>query len=334
MSEEKKFHVPEVRTEYGRGFLTEYWKDEKPLPIMTGGALPLYYLQQGVKTLFALPMSNTITVITIAISLFLFSGFLLFLKNTDRIISNIGSSLEVTVFLKSGAPQDAVEGFVSELGHWSSVRSVKYVSKEEALQSLRGQVGRDSSFLAVLEKENALPASVDLMLHPDEVGINQVETVVEKLREESIVDEVVYGSEWVGKVQGFLKVFRFFGIVILMTILATVIFLIANTIKLVIYSRRDEIEIMQLVGSTHTFIRVPFLIGGVIQGAVGSVAAVLLLSCAYFFVNYELQRSMVLGVSLSQISFLSAASIAFIVFIGVVIGAVGSLFALRQFLDV
>lgn len=331
---DSKFRMPEARVEVGRGFLKEYWKDEKPLAMMSGRELPWYYLQQGLRTISALPMSNTITIMTIAISLFLFSGFLLILKNTDRFISNIGNSLEVTVFLKDSAGSEDVLKFSEELKRSPAIRSVSYVSKEDALATLRGYLQEDSSFLDSLAGTNPLPASLDILLHADEVGVNQMETIVNRLREHSLVEDIAYGSEWVGKIQGIIKIFRFFGLVILMTILATVVFLIANTIKLVIYSRRNEIEIMKLVGSTDGFIKIPFFIGGVVQGTIGASVALILVACAVWLMNFELARSTVFGATLPSFLFLTPLSICFIVSIGIIVGAVGSLFAVRQFLDV
>lgn len=328
-----KLDLPEPPSGMGSGFLTDYWQSQEPLPKIRGFEVPFYYLSQGVRTVVALPTSSMITIFTIAISLLLFAGFLLIVQDVAQVLQEAGSSLYLTAYLKDDAPEGAVTDFIRELENNSRIRSVKYITKAEALTQFRGDLGPRGSILEGLEDKNPLPASVDIVLRAEDGGTN-AEALVTKLRQVPVVEEVAYGSEWVERAQGVLNVFRLFGLITLLIALAVIIFLISNTIKLVIYARRDEIGIMQLVGASDNFVRVPFVIGGTIQGLVGSIIGLVCLRVCFFLVRFELKSSSIIGISLPDFAFLNGWTIAGIVMIGFFVGAVGSFFALGRFMNV
>lgn len=334
MGTDSRFRVPQPKIEVGRGFLTEYWKDEKPLPRIEGIGLPVYYLEQGIRHLLALPTSSVVTVLTIAVSLFLLSGFLVTMKNIDKLITNAGSTLDMTVYVKDSAGEKEVKTFVEELRANASFVSVQFFTKDEALAQFRKELGGHQVILEGLDQGNPLPASIQLVLREDELGIGQIETVVQKLRANAVTEEVIYGSEWVKRIHRVIGFFRNIGFVGLLVILGIVMFLIANTIKLVIYARRQEIAIMKLVGSSDNFIRIPFIIGGVIQGLLGTIIGVMCLTVAFWLVNYQFAQASLFGSTFPELIFLGSGSLFVILFVGVAVGAIGSLFALRQFLDV
>lgn len=335
MSDEHSFTVPEPPTGIGSGFLTEYWKSEEPLPRIHGAEVFLYFLQRGVQTIRALPMSNAITIMTIAVSLFLLAGFLLFVQNVGRLVVSAGSTFYVTVYVKEGAPEKDVSELVRALESNPRARSVEFVSKQQALETFRRDLGPRSAFLEGIDTDNPLPASIDIVLRPDDLGIDAVTSMIEQLRTNTrVVEEVVYGNEWVEKMQGVLRVFRFLGSVGLLVIMIIVVSLIANTIKLVFYARRDEIGIMQLVGASEWFVKTPFIIGGLIQGLVGSVLGIVLLRAAFALMNSQLQRLTLFGAVLPELSFLGPMSIVAVMTLGLLIGAVGSFFSLGRFMNV
>jgi cell division transport system permease protein len=214
------------------------------------------------------------------------------------------------------------------------VDSVEFVTPQHALESFRGELAERGGFLDGLEKGNPLPASFDIGLSSAVSKKALIEEFVEQLRSSAEVDDVIYGSEWLERLQGVLKVLRFFGLLVGALMLAIVVFLISNTIKLIIYSRRDEIEIMQLVGATDATIKLPFLVGGALQGLLGSVVGLGLLGLGYGIVDYSLRGSALFGVVLPNLSFLGVGALSLIVLGGVVIGGVASLFALGRHMNV
>lgn len=334
MSSGNKFNLPEQEANLVPNFLTEYWQSREPLPSIRGVELWLYYLQRGFQTFYGLLGANMIAVLTIAVSLFLFAGVLLVLLNVDRVISEAGTSLSVSAYLKESTTNAERESLLRELRENKSIRSVTFISKEQALELFRKDLGARSSFLDGLDQDNPLPASVDLLLHPDELKVGSVDAFVGRLRENPVIEEVVYGSEWVRRMQGVIRVFRVFSFVLLGIVLCVIMFLISNTIKLVLFSRRDEIAIMQLVGARDADVRSPFVICGALQGIVGGVLALGLAHIAFTLLDFELRSSTIVGVALPSLEFLPV-WLAFGIFLfAVLIGTFGSKLAVRKFMDV
>ena len=329
-----RFSVPEPQVVLGPGVLTEHWQSGDPLPTIEGLERLWYQVQRGTHAVLALPTSAAITVATVAISLFLFGGFLLILQNVGKVLTEAGSPLHLTAYIKEGSDEGAVSAFVRDLEANTKVRQAEVVSKPQALESFRRDLGEKSTLLAGLdEKNNPLPASVEIILRPS-VSQDAVDKIVEALQQHALIQEVAYGGEWVERMQGIVQVFRLFGTVGLGVVLIIIIFLIANTIRLVIFSRREEIGIMQLVGASDSFIKVPFITGGIIQGFVGAVAGLALLKIGFSLINMHLKNSVIFGVALPEIAFLSIWTTFGIALLGIVVGAAGSFFALRKLLNV
>lgn len=334
MTNERKVSLPEPPPGLTSGVLTEIWQNQKPMPRLRGLEVLGYYLQSGVQNLYALPGSSVITMVTMALSLFLLAGFILILQNVDTLLSEAGTTLSLTAYIKPQTDEASVKEFIRMVESNSRVRSVNFVSKQQALENFKKDLGSRSAFLDGLDLDNPLPSSVDILMRPDESNIGSLEKLVNQIKQHRVVDEVVYGSEWVERMHGIIRLFRAIGFVSLFFAMGIVVFLISNTIKLVIYSRRQEIAIMQLVGASLNFIRVPFLIGGVIQGFSGSLLALIMLKIGFALLNFEVRNSNVFGVALPKLQFLSLPAVVVIILVGLVVGALGSFFALGKFLNV
>jgi len=326
------FLIPEPPTEFGSGFLAEFWNRKKTLPKLSGVELWLYYLKQGFVNLVSLPSTNVVSVATITVSFFVLASFIGLLRNAEHVVGRLGSQLSVTAYIKEGAPPAAVDRFVAELSEAPWVKYVNYISKEQALESFKDELGDRSSFLSGLGEENPLPASIDLELYSDELEVGAVNRAVERLRTNALVDEVIFGSEWVENLEGTVATFRYLGMVSLGIVLLLVLFFIANTIKLVMYARRDEIEIMKLVGATGELIAVPFVLGGMLQGVIGALLGVAASGFAFLILKVQLEELSVLGVTLAQLLFVGPVWMVSLLFLGIVMGGVGSFLALGRFL--
>ena len=333
-SDSQNLGVNEPPTGIGSGVLGAIWVEKKKLPTIAGAERTLYYLTRGVRTLLAIPANNIVSVISIGISLFLFAGFLLLLQNIDRVVSGAGNSVVVSVYFRQGSSADSIEDFLYKLRNNAAVRNFDYISKEEGLELLREEMGSQSGFLSGLQEDNPLPHSVDINVYPDELGTDRVARFLDSLRVDPIVEELIDGSEWIQRARGMLRVFRLIALVALFVSLAVVTLLISNTIRLVMYSRREEIEIMKLVGASDSFIVIPFVIGGLLQGLLGSILGLFLLRFGYVLLNNQLRGSQVFGVTFAKLSFLSLPSLIGIVVLGIVVGAIGSFISLRKFIKV
>jgi cell division transport system permease protein len=158
--------------------------------------------------------------------------------------------------------------------------------------------------------------------------------VVRRLKELPVIDEIVSSSEWAKRLRGIV---RFSGILTWMFGLAVflaAVFLISNTMRLLIYSRRDEIEIMKLVGASDSFIRFPFLIAGGLQGFFGAAAALFLGYLTFSSLGRELRGIDLFGILLPPIAFLSAGEVLLFLLFGLALGALASRFSTDRFLEV
>ena len=328
-----RINMPELPPGINQGVLAPLWEDKKEFARLSGVEVALYYLAAGFRTLLAIPANNVVAVCSIGFALFLFSGFVLILQNVDRIIERAGDTLAVSVYLKEDVSQSQVDAFLAQLENDNAVRSFEYVTKSEAFSRFRDELGTRSSFLAGVEEDNPLPASVDILMQPDEAGTGRVGRLIDRVAKKDIVEDVVYGSEWVLRVRGVLKVFRFVAIATLVITLFVIVFLIANTIRLLIYARRDEIHIMQLVGASDSFIRLPFIIGGLIQGLCGAVVGLFFLKICFESIDYQLRGSQVFSIALPRLEFLGISGVAAIICLGVLVGGGGSYLAVRKFMN-
>lgn len=330
-----KMFIPEPAPELGPGFLSSYWTAEEELPRMSRSELFRHFIARGIENVLAIPLSSGITVGTISVALFLLGGFMLFLQNVDSALTNSGAQFQLLAYLRDDVEPEAIDAFLETLKSNSTVEQVRHVTKEQALEEFRLQLGANAELLAGLSVTNPLPASVEISVRgADSIGQAATDELVNKLRNSEIIDEVTYASEWVEQSKKIIKVFRLIGITALGLVMLIVVFLISNTIKLVIYMRRHEISIMLLVGAGDDAIRVPFMLGGLIQGVVGSILGLGFLRLTYLLIEAQLRASPIIGKALPDIFFLSRISVVSILFIGAGVGCLGSLFALRKFMKV
>jgi cell division transport system permease protein len=334
MTDVNDLKINEPPSEISSGFLEDLWSSRVKLKTISGLELLWYFIQRGVQTVIALPVSNLITILTISISIFLLGGLLLGLKNIDSLISDAGNRLDITVYLKDLDSVESISNFKADLLKNPHVESVQYFTKNDALNLFKEALGSRSGFIEGLEEDNPLPASLEVKLKSAQIAETDIQNLITFAETNEIVSQVVYGSDWVNKVRAVLKIFRLFGVVVLAIVLSVVVFLITNTIKLVIYSRRDEIEIMQLVGASDGFVKIPFIVGGSLQGAIGSSLGLFLLWVGFYALNANLRASVILGVALPNLFFLSTWLCIVILVMGIFIGAVGSSLAIGKFMNV
>lgn len=317
-----------------RGFLTEIWTAKDGLPRLSTAQRWKYFLGQGFANFCALPLTSTLAAGTVAVSVFLFLGANILFSNIERILVGAGNTLTLSAFLRPETTEEAGKKLVEELGRHPSVKSATYLSKRDALISFRQTLGSRASLLNGLESENPLPASIELTILPGQNAHQEALALVQLLRKHVLVEEVVHGSEWLERAERYVDAFRLIALVLSALVLAVVSFLIGSTTKLIMYARRTEIEIMQLVGATDNFVRTPFLIGSGLQGFFGAICGVLLAYLAYLGMRAYVGGLDIFGPLAPQV-FFSSASLVLVVLLGAVGFAIlSSMLSLRRLLDV
>jgi len=273
-------------------------------------------------------MIHAISVGTISISMVLFGAFVLCFININDLIVKWGRSTSMSVYLKDGTDMDARERIEAAVRNLPGVEFKGYISKEEAMSELRETLGPQSGILTALAK-NPLPASFELVFRNGEGVRMDPGRIKEELEKIEGVDEVQYSEQWLERFEAVIYIIKLVGLVVGGLLCVAVLFIITNTIKLAIYSRREEIEIYKLVGATDWFVKAPFLIEGAIQGLVGALLALLILFGMYSF--FSLKTIRVSGLPLVNILFLPSGHMIFLLSLGLVLGLMGSFVAIGRF---
>ncbi|MDR7856557.1 permease-like cell division protein FtsX [Tissierella sp.] len=224
---------------------------------------------------------------------------------------------------------DSIEDSIKEN---EGVLSVIFQSKDQGLKILKEEWEEDSYILEGLEDDNPLQNSYIVQLK----GIEYADAVVEKVKLIDGVEDVKYYKDIIDKLMIFANYIRFGGIVIIGILVLVSVFIISNTIKITVASRKREINIMKYVGATNGYIRGPFIIEGILFGLIGAVLSIVLLNYGYeyFFKSVSDQLYVLFTVYLVSPTLLVKDIAIMFTAIGVGIGALGSIVSLKRFLNV
>jgi cell division transport system permease protein len=289
-----------------------------------------FFLKEAFGSLKRNFFMTVAALVTVFLSMVVLGGVLAFVYTTSALLKEVEQKVEISVFLKTDPDpsQDQIDAMQSEILGWTEVKSSKFVSKQEALEILRKDFADKPEILEGLTG-NPLPGKFEISL----VDPQSVETVAARFDGNSIVDEVQFGKEIKDKLFRVTSIIRNFllGFIVLLGVVA--VLLISNTIRLSIFARKREVEIMKLVGATNWFIRWPFVIEGVTVGVVGAVlAAVVVLVLNNIMVGKISSSLTFMTIPLDAVPYTSVTLI--LLAVGVVIGAVGSGIGLRRFLKI
>ena len=287
------------------------------------------YYKRAIKDMLDHRFLNAVTIVTIAIAILIASSFALFFINANVIVNSWKRGIRIMVYLKPNSSEMKIGDIKSKIEGMSGVDKVRFISKKEALERLKSQMKRQSSLLDDLQ-DNPLPDAFEVRLTDDFQNKDKVETLAARLESLSPVGEVEYGQVWLGRFTNILNLFRLTGYAMGALFFVATVLIVANTIRLVLYSRREEIEIMRLVGATDGFIRAPFYIEGVIQGALGGIIGLAALFILYIFILSNVDKG--LTSSLFALRFLSWEAFLGILICSMFVGWMGCFLSLKQFL--
>jgi cell division transport system permease protein len=266
--------------------------------------------------------------VTVLLSMAVLGVVLVFASTINSMLKDLNSKVEITVYLKDSATPTAVDAMQAQIVGWTEVKTSNYVSKDAALARLREEFKDHPEILDTLQY-NPLPASFEISLKDPK----KVDVVAARFSGNPIVDEVSYGKELAQRIFRVTSTIRNVMLVFLVLLGLVSILLISNTIRLSIFARRREVEIMKLVGATNWFIRWPFMIEGVTVGLLGAGLALAVVLVGTTVVFDRIRQSLVfMSVPFNLISPWQLAGL--LLLTGVVIGALGSGLGLRRFLKV
>jgi len=288
-----------------------------------------YVVRDGFRYVWRNKIMSMASISTVAISLFLLGFVWLFISNVNHLVSSVESELEINAYFDKAYSREQAMALTSQINQLPGVDRVSFVTKEEGLFILNGRFGPDANLPDTVGDYNPLPDMIRVRATYPEM----VPALAQRLENTSGIDTVRYGQGTVERLLTTAAWVRQAGLFGLVAISLAAIFLISTSIRLTVYSRREEINIMRLVGATNWYIRWPFLIEGVFIGLFGS-----LLACGVLYYGY-LQLGVYMAENLQFIPLLNDPEILFnmgytILAYGGGLGLVGSFLSVFRYLSV
>ncbi|PLT32592.1 permease-like cell division protein FtsX [Bacillus sp. V5-8f] len=271
------------------------------------------------------------SVSAVTVTLLLVGVFFVIMMNLNHIAGNVEKDVEIRIHLDSAANEQDKDLIGKKLEQMPEVDTVTFSPKEKELDNLIDDLGEDGHAFKLFEQDNPLrDVYVVKTKSPQDVV-----KVAKKIEGINYVQRVRYGQGYVEKLFDVVNVARNIGIVLILGLLFTAMFLISNTIKITIFARRNEIEIMRLVGATNSFIRWPFFLEGLWLGVLGSIVPIILIATGYYYlyetispkINIKFVELLLVNPFIIQVS-------AILVLLGALIGIWGSMMSVRKFLKI
>jgi len=291
--------------------------------------MKLFFFKRALQDILNNRFLNTVTVITIALSVLIVSSFALFFTNANELLDTWKKGIRALVYLDPSANEANRLDLKYNIQQLEGVSEARFISRKDALDQMRVQMGRQASLLEGLES-NPLPDAFEVRLKPESQTMADIERLSRAIEALPHIDKVEYGQQWIGKFTSIINVFKFVGYAMGGLFLVATLFIVANTVRLVLYSRQEEIAIMRLVGATDRFIKFPFYIQGLALGGVGGMIGMSGLYIAFYFISQKFHNS--LSAELLDMHFLNLEIIAAIVAGSMLVGWVGCFVSLKQFL--
>ena len=290
-----------------------------------------YFIREALLNIKRNKLLNTITIAMIAVSLSIFGLFLLIYVNLNTIVRHWSDSVQIIAYLDQQPSDDERLQIDSLIRDIASVDSVDFVSQEKALEKLKQRLSGHEDLLEGLES-NPLPASFEIRLQRKAQNLEGVQEVVAQLKSISKFDDIQYGRKWLENLTIVINILKFLGVFLGLFLFLTVIFIVSNTIKLTLYSREEELNIMKYIGATESFIKGPFLAEGIVRGFLGSTCSLIFLYLLFLLFVTVTRFSSSSLFQFASIRFFSFSFMVGMLVLGSVLGWCGSLLTLHRFL--
>lgn len=284
----------------------------------------------AIKSLFRNKTISIATIVNIMVTLTIYGIFLIIMNVIVTNVNDVESKLQLKIYLKDSITVEQQQAVKQAIEQVEGINEVYYESKSEALSNFREQL-KDYAWMieGYDDTNNPLPSSYVIKINSPDISYK----IEEKLQGLEGIDDIGSDKVLVREVSKISSFIRAAWIILSFILILVSLFLIMNTIKLTIYSRRKEVYIMKFVGATDWFIRWPFVIEGMILGAIGGVLSIGIVYYVYFSI-YKVLVDKNLFSYLIQPNFILIKLIIHFLSIGILVGIVGSVVSLRKFLKV
>lgn len=287
-----------------------------------------YFVAEAFRGLRANSIVNLLAVGTISMAMLIVAFFLLVFFNVQSAVNSLGDRLEMSVYLKDGLTAHEKDFLLSRLKTEPGVKRAAYLSKAEAFALFKKELKGQEALIQGLG-ENPLPDSYEINIDHRYADAQRLEAMAKKFSGYPGVEDVSYGKQGAEVLTGMYKMITYGGTALAILLGVSVVFIISNSVRLALYSRGQEIELMQWIGATRGFIQGPFLIEGMLLAILGSTLAVGVLAGVF----YSLPQEVVLFLSRPNgLNFLPPSVITYVIFGGGILGLAGGLISVNKFL--
>jgi cell division transport system permease protein len=292
-----------------------------------------YFFQRTMFSMRQNPLLCSATIGTVAIALMLLAFFTLIVLNIQNLAREWSRDIQVVVYLDQVPSEQKLQEWMDEIKQYPDIEHINYVSQQQAFDRFHTRLGQNSDLLEGLMPE-ILPASLEISLAESARSRRGTERLIELLKSNSDFHNFRYGQEWLDRYDAFIFLLKLTGTMAGGFLIFATLFIISNTIKLTIYARRDELEIMGLIGATPMFIKTPFMAEGALQGAIGATIALGGCHILYYFFLKNGLAALLTTATVENIQFLPLGYQGGIILLGLFLGLVGSLLPLRKFVRI
>ena len=228
--------------------------------------------------------AQLITTMVVSLSILIFAFFTLLYFNLQHFVDRFGAELGLVVFLTEDTPKDRIPSLYQKLTGLSEVEKVTYISSEEAFERLEKLLKDEKEVLEGVDPQ-FLPPSFEIQVNRAVFQLKRIKQLAGEIDKWPEVSKVQFGQEWIDRLYVFSGLVRTIVAITGLLLLFTAAFVVTNTIKLTVYARQEELEIIRLVGATNMFIQGPFLVEAFLQGLLGSSLAIGVVFACYRFVQ-------------------------------------------------
>jgi len=284
---------------------------------------PSYYFKELLRYLKTAKSAVFGSTIVVAIAVLLLGVYITISINSIKLLKLIRDKVEIDAYLVDTFDETKAAGLINQIKTIGGIKSVRYISKDEAAKIFAEDFGKD--ILEVFDY-NPLPPSLKISLYDEYKTTDRIEHIKSELTNFKDINDIVYAQKNLEILERNSNSLVFLNLTLLIIITFSSIFLVGNTIKLMISAKKNTIELMKLIGASKETIRTPFLMEGFLQGFIGSILAVVILQLFlnYFYSTYSNNDF--------NFSIIDSTFLILMVVFGSLLGTFGSLFSVRRFL--
>lgn len=288
-----------------------------------------YFWKETFYSLFRNKFMAVASVLTVTLSMFILGVFLCAVLNINHMATYLENQVEMTVYLKDGLNTEQVMAVGKKLKALPDLKEIKFTNKDQAMAEFKQRLGDQQGILDAING-NPLPSSYSTSFATP-ASLKNTVSIVTQYPE---VDSVQYGQDIIEQLYKVAQVIRIGGIILIVFLAGAELFIISNTIRLTVFARRREIQIMKYVGATNGFIRWPFIFEGMIIGFIGSGLSAFILWEGYKVVLMEMAQAGLVFIPMIPLWPFIGYMTVMLLAAGIIIGILGSTISLRKYMKV